>query len=201
MSSATNTDTFGDDTETTSGGPAVGETMFTTRGKKLTKFAQPLLPKGDYELVLQGQYAEVRSASKPGSAPYVNVPFAAVGSGKNGKLDVRVYHRFFLKMTPVNASDKTLMTDRADQLLGLSLAVGMELNFPIQYMEVNVGKGNTVILEKTPIVKPQAVLQWLKENDGLTLKAHVKIRKDTGFEDRNEISYFISQKTESPLFD
>lgn len=159
---------------------AKGEKKFSTQGREARKFSSKPFKAGDYDLKLLGDTAETRtSQSNPKNPPYVNVAFQALGTAEDGGRDRRVYHNFFVSLKP--GKDGSIMVDRADQIVGLSKATGQELDF------------DTQTIKEVECVNPTQLVKWLKANDGLVVKGHVKIQKgdeDKGFGPKNVIDSF-----------
>lgn len=166
-----------------------GETVFTTEGLAPKRFETKPLPIADYDLKLVGTKAEVRMSQTSG-VPYVSVPFAAVGTAKEGGRDRLVYHMFFLSLKP--GKDGIPMTYREDQIIGFKAAAGVELTLPVRPIQAN----NKGTLETVTILDPQALVKWLQEQDGLIVSGHVKIEKGRdGYDDRNKIARFNAPET------
>jgi len=176
---------------------ATGEKRFSTRSLDLQKNDFPPITPGDYTLRIRGDKTEVKKSSDPNSAqlPYVNTAFTVVGSAlKEGGKDRMVFHRFFLAVKP---SEKgVIMPARPDQLKGLAMALGEDIDLPFrEYHNNKTG-------EMEECIDASAFARWLKENDGRELQGHIKTEvakaedKQRGYKDRDVVAYFI--ETEQP---
>lgn len=166
-----------------------GEKRVSTKGVAAEKSSFPTLPTGDYELKLIGDQSSIGAPAQknPTSVPYVKTRFEVLGSAtKEGGKNLLLFPMFNVRNYP-DSSGK-IPWARAGGINGLSKSFGEDADFPV--LDFTRADGETV-----EILDPQAVVQWLKDHDGLTVKAHVKLRKATKGEedygDKNEIAYFI----------
>jgi len=164
-----------------------GEKSFSTKGREVKKTAFQPLPAGDYELRLRSDKAEVRKGQNWDSLPYVAVYFEALNTAEtDGGKNKGIYHNFFTGLTP--GKDGIANTDRPSQIVAFARACGLDFDASIVEREAaNPDTGETRLLE---CLNPQALLQWLKANDGQVVKAHTKVRQQKGFEPKAEIAYF-----------
>lgn len=174
---------------------AKGEKQFSTQGREARRFESKPFPEGDYQLKVLGETFEIRKPEpktdkktgklKP-SLPYINGAYEVLGTGQEGGKNRRVYGTLFLSQKPSD-KDGSVMSDRADQLVGLARALGEEL------------EGIIIIeVQGIDVIGPKGVLAWIKAHDGAVINAHVKISKertdpDSGktYSARNEIEFFI----------
>jgi hypothetical protein len=169
---------------------AVGEKKFSTKGRDAKRFSSEPFAAGDYEMKVLGDTAEVRKKQQEGDVPtfsYVTCAFEALGTGQDGGRNRRIYHNFFLRLNP--GKDGSVITDRADQLVGFARALGEDA-------DVGVVRQNG-----EDVISAQSLVKWLKANDGAVLNAHIKVargRKDKTsgqmYSDRNELDYFIESE-------
>lgn len=172
---------------------AKGEKRFSTSGHEVTKFdGFPPITPGDYRALIRADKAEVRKSKDEKSAqlPYVACMFTIRGTAmKEGGKDRVVFHNFFLSLEPTDKGQ--LMVTRADQLKGLSLGLGEEIDLPTRSFP------NNLTQEDAECVDPKALVQWLKDNDGREVALHIKtdVAKPEalakGWKDKDVISYFI----------
>lgn len=168
---------------------ATGETTFTTEGRKVIGgFSTEPFAQGDYPLKLMGNKAEIRCRTEPGSIPYVNVPFAAIGTGGDSGRDRWVYHTLWLNLSI--GKNGQVQVDRVDQLTGLATAMGTTAKIPTKTaMAKDKATGE---LREIQILDGNALVKWLRDNDGVVVQAHIKIEKGTaGYSDKNKIARFI----------
>lgn len=165
-----------------------GETTFTTEGRKTAGgFNNEPFAVGDYQLKIMGNKAEVRCKTEPGSIPYVNVPFAAIGTGGEGGRDRWVYHMLSLNLSV--GKNGQIQVDRADQLTGLAAAMGTTANLPTRTIQAKDKTSGD--MREIQILDGQALVTWLRENDGVVVNGHVRIEKGTGgYSDKNKIARF-----------
>lgn len=173
---------------------ATGEQKWSAKGKKVAKFVNKVFPKGDYELRINAALVEQKiSKDKPGSVPYINVPFTMLGTADSeGGKDYKLFHMLFLHLEP-SAKDGKVMVERQGGVLDLAQAFGETPEFGqrvVPYQKRDA-KGNAEgPMTKMAILDPKQVLDWVKSHDGATVTAAVKIEKDTGYGEKNKIDYF-----------
>ena len=174
---------------------AKGEKTFSTLGREVRRYTSEPFPAGDYQLKILGDTFEIRKAEtkvdKDGNEvptfSYINGAFEVLGTGEDGKRNRRVYHNFFLRQKP--GKDGSVMSDRADQIVGLARGLGVEI------------EGISMVQQNgEDIIGPKSLLKWLQSQDGAVVDAHIKVargRKDAQgnmYQDRNEIEYFIEKE-------
>lgn len=171
-----------------------GEKRFSTQGREARKFTSKPFEEGDYTLKILGETFEVRKpeqkvdkdGKKLPTLPYINGAFEVLGTNEEGGRNRRVYHSFFLSQKPSD-KDGSVMSDRADQIVGFARGLGEEI------------EGVSVIrVDGVDCIGPQALLKWIKAHDGATLDAHIKVSRErtdktTGktYAARNEVEFFI----------
>lgn len=152
---------------------AQGEKRFSFSGREVNKFQFEPVPPGDWDLKLNATKAEIKKKKgEPNAVPYINVSFTAIGSGGESGRDRLVFHMFFLKLTPNESGRVTV--DNENQLGGFVKAGALEDSFQPRTMTVTDEKGNEV-----EILNPNDVLQFLQDNDGITVRAHTRLRART----------------------
>lgn len=161
---------------------ATGEKKFSTSGREVVKFQNTPIAVGDYELKLIADTVKIGKRPEPGKFPYVQIAFEALDTAaEEGQKNRRVYHMFFLSTKP--AKNGMIMVDRADQVVGFCKGLGEEAAFPMVPM---LGEDK----REYDVIHPKAIEKFLKERDGVIVKAHIKIRKDKEYGDKNVIDYF-----------
>lgn len=170
-----------------------GELGYSSQGRTPVRMTYDPVPQGDYNLTIMGKSLEVKGKPEPGKLPYVNVSFTAEGTAKkDGGKDARIFHKLFLNLEP-SPKTGTPIVDQANQILGLAKALGVDLAFgrdAILRKDRALDDGS---MQKVNILDPRKVIEWLEGFDGVTVRAHVKVRKGTKEypNDQNEIAYFI----------
>ena len=175
-----------------------GEVGYSSQGRIPVRMSFEPFAAGDYRLQVLARSAEIKIAKQSG-VPYVTVPFLALGSGKDGGKDRRVFHNFWLSLEP--GKNGTPPVDGADQILGLSKGLGVDLNFGPEAVIKKTKKMDDGDSKTINILDPRAVLEWIQTYDMAEVPAHVKVRKggknpDTGeqYNDQNVIAYFIESE-------
>ncbi len=143
-----------------------------------------LIPKGDYELVVDTSKAAIKkSENNPEAIPRVSFAFKVpeIQTATGGSR--LVFHDLYLSLKP--GKNGQVMPERIDGLYGLARAFGEEVpEFDI--IDVQTVSGSTV-----ESLNSKQVLSWLKEHDGASVRGHVRIEKGTGgYNDKNKISAF-----------
>ena len=160
-----------------------GETTYSTQGRTPQKFVFEPVPSKDWEARIVASKFEVRAKQEPGSIPYINGAFEILGSAMTeGGKNRYIFKMFFLSLKP--GKDGNVSPDRADGVLGLARALGVDGNFEV--LEKADKDGMTV-----KYLDPRSVLEWIKSQDGAIVKLHSKIAtfKD---ERKAEVDYFIA---------
>jgi hypothetical protein len=165
---------------------ATGIKTFDSRGITVPKFtgSQPFAA-GEYDLKLETDSIAIGKKDEPGKFPYINCRFRALGTAGDSGKDRVVFHMFFTSLKP---SEKGfVLVHRGDQLVEFARALGMELtDAKVGIKELADENG-----EMQDYLDPQALVKWLKSNDGAVLKGRVKIRKDKEYGDKNVVDFFI----------
>lgn len=166
---------------------AKGEKTFNLGDVQKSKRSFEPFPAGDYDLKLRGQDVEIRKADSKDGKPtfsYVSLAFDALGTGKDGGKDRRVYHMLFLRLKP--GKDGLVSPALADGLKGLADALGDTPNLP------------TVEQNGEDIINPKAVVQFLKNHDGNVVRAHVSIQRGNKQYpgDKNKVDEFFAADEE-----
>lgn len=164
---------------------ATGERNFSTEGHKTVKFENKPLTPGEYDVRLDLSKSEVKAPKEPGKFPYINYALRVLGTAtKEGGKDRLVFGMLFVSMKKYGESGFQLFT-KGDQLVGLTRALGEQYNGPIIQMKDADGVA-------TDVIAPKALLAWLKNFDGTTLRAKIKTQKGTGgYEDKSVVDHFI----------
>lgn len=176
---------------------ATGEVGYSSQGRTPVKMSYDPIPQGDYNLTLMGKSVEIKGKPEPGKLPYVNLSFTAGGTAKTeGGKDARVFHKLFLNLEP-SPKTGTPIVDQANQILGLAKAFGVDLNFGADALLRKDKANDDGSMQKVTILDPRKVVEWLQGFDGVTVRAHVKIRKGNKEypNDQNDIAYFIEADT------
>lgn len=172
---------------------ATGEITWSSAGKKVERFVSTPIPTGDYDLKLNAAGVSVKRSPQPGKLPYVSVMFEALGTattdeGKNRK----VFHNFFLHMN--KGKDGKMMLERQGGVLDLANAIGEDIKLSGQlasYQKYDKDGDTVGEVEKIPVANAKQVEEWLKSHDGLVVRAHVKVERPKGYNEKNVLDYFI----------
>lgn len=171
---------------------AVGQRKFQSRDVVIKKFSSEPFPAGEYELKLETESASVGKKDEPGKFPYVNCRFRALGTaGAEGGKDRLLFHMLFTSLKPMKNGG--LMVENANQSIALARAMGQEL----EDVGINIKEQKDETGQTQGYLDPQALLQWLKNNDGVIVKARVKIQKDKEYGDKNVVDFF--EPAEAPV--
>ena len=168
-----------------------GEVGYSSAGRTPVRMSYEPVAPGDYNLTLLGKSVEIKGKPEPGKLPYVNLAFTAAGTGGEHGKDKRVYHKLFLNLEP-SPKTGTPIVDQANQILGLAKALGVELSFGADAILKKDRALDDGSMQRVSILDPRKVVEWLQGFDGVTVKAHVKVRKGNKEypNDQNEIAYF-----------
>lgn len=171
-----------------------GEMGWSSAGKTPVRMTFEPVPKGDYELQLQGLSTEIK-VGKDSDMPYINVRFNILGTAKEGGKDRAVFKKFWLGVR-ARAGKSMAPVDAADQLLGFVKAIGEEPSFTGDQCKMVTATDDNGEKYEQMIIDPLVAKAWFQERDGITAKAHLKVRPErkengTTYEASNEIAYFI----------
>lgn len=175
-----------------------GVKRFNSKDHNVSKPSFSLLTTGDYELKVQGDKVSVSAPSQrnPDGVPYIKAQFEVLGTAKdeNGK-NQKLFPMFFLTTQPTKEGSPWVAVTAQGSITDLAKALGEDLDVSVITYTTSSGK-------EIEILNPLEVLEWLKNKDGLVVKAHVKQEKggtykdDEGNEqsrpDSNKIARFIA---------
>lgn len=171
-----------------------GEKIFSSRGKRVQKMTFEPVPKGEYTGKLLGSTASKGCKTDPGSVPYIRVRFELENTAKEGGKNKLLFHMLFTSLHP--AANGFVMVEKGGQAVDLANALGEELAIPTITMEANVKVGGTkdspeYELKEIEILDPDALVQWLRDHDGATLRINVGVRKGIKGDDENVVNFFV----------
>lgn len=168
---------------------ATGTTSFSTSGRKVAEGGFPQLPNGKYAGTLRTSKAELRSSQQaPGKPPRVSGSFVEV---KHEEKSYRVYLDFFTSLLP--GKDGIIMPDRGGQIVQLAACLGTGLEADTLTATYQGDDGEVT----TGYIDPQALKQYLLNNDGAEVYIQVRGEKDnrTG-ETKAKVQNFLAGQPE-----
>jgi hypothetical protein len=145
------------------------------------------IPAGDYELTVGTSSIQERSATNANSIAYVKTKLTTEVEGKKRV----IFANFFLKNTP--AANGKVIWKNSNGLLGFAKALGDDFDVATTTLETTGG-------EQVSALSPMEVKEWLNGKEGMTVRAHVKVREPDaegqakGYKAQNEISYYIANE-------
>jgi hypothetical protein len=161
---------------------AQGEKTWSSRGQKVVRYNFTPVPSQDWTAKILGETVEVKKKNEPGKFPYVNVALECLDSAmEEGQKNRRIYHRFFLKLTP--GKDGVAAPNRNGGLVEFAHAMGEEFDFEPQTQKDEHGVAHKLL-------NPKQVAAWLKNMDGLTVRLHSKIKKSKDYDPQAEVDMF-----------
>jgi hypothetical protein len=164
---------------------AVGQRTFESRDVVVKKFSSEPFPAGEYDLKLETEAASVGKKDEPGKFPYVNIRWRALGTAsQEGGKDRLLFHMLFTSLKPMKNGG--LMVENANQIVAMARAMGQEIGDAGIGLKSQKDENG----QMQDYLDPQAVLQWVKNNDGVVVKAKVKVTKSKEYGDKNEIDFF-----------
>lgn len=156
-------------------------------GKKPTgPVKYELVPDGVYVATLRTSGSEIRPPKEPGKAPNINVRCDLPEMLSQGGKPRVVFGNINLSLKP--GKDEKVNPERANGLLAIATALGVELpDFDtVELQDVDEGTFNAL--------NAQQVLEWLKEQDGGTVRidlGHRKANEKMGYEASNDIKAYM----------
>lgn len=174
---------------------AKGEATYSSADKKVVRFENKPIPKGDYELVLLEKGLEVRRSKEkgPDAIPYIGCRFGVQGTeAKEGGKPRLVFVNFFLSLKP--GADGIVMPERQGGIVEFLRANGKELE-GVGIKTLTKEDGST-----EQYLDAEAIVEMLKEMSDTATSAHVTIepgRDPKGSDDRNKVSYWGAKDDES----
>lgn len=170
----------------------LGETGYTSKGVTIERFTFEPLPTNDYQLRLVTEHLEVAKSKDTGSVPYVNglrleaLDTATTEGGKNRL----IFARLFGGLT--SGKKGKCAFEMPNGPVALARALGAELEVPADAIKTvpeyvnGEPTGNAV-----KYVDPKFIISWLKANEGMVVRAHVRKVKKADQDAKNELAYFI----------
>lgn len=158
---------------------AVGQKL-QTRGVKIQKFTNRVLPVGEYELKLHAQKASIKTGQAAESRPRISCMFEALGTENEGGKNVKFFWDAFTSMKP--GKNGTSMPEWGGGVIALARGFGEELE-DASISIIDVGG--------VPCINPKELLAWLQNRDGQVVKARVKQDKKQDGSLENRVDYFI----------
>jgi hypothetical protein len=159
----------------------VGQKTLKTRGVKTARFVERVVPAGEYEVKLLSDKASIKTGKSDDSRPRIATMFELLGteSESSGKT-LKVFHDFYTSLKP--GKDGKTMVERGSGAIAFARANGEELE-----------DANIPILDYSGVecLSTKHLLQWVKNRDGVVVKARVKQEKQQDGSMRNRIDYFI----------
>ena len=171
---------------------AQGEKRWSSEGETVKRVFIPVPPK-DWDCKMVTTSAEIAAGStEKGGIPFIKgIRFICFGSAlQEGQKERMIFQNFFLSLRP--GKDGNVMPDYANQLKGLSKALGDVRDFDVASKTINEA-GETV-----DYLSPKGVLASLKEHDGDSLALHSKIENDAVYGKKAVVEYFIEAGSTSP---
>lgn len=171
-------------------GPVTGETTYNARNRTVgggeTKWIP--VPKGDYELRIRTDRAEVGVPSAPGKVPYAKgVSFELVNPptdpGDGTRYSRRIFHYVSCDLTP--GKDGKANIDRPAGLTQLQQTLDNYPDFDVIEKDVGGDKGTITMLN------PRSVVAWLKTLDGQIIKGHVDTERRLDGDPEAKVKFFI----------
>lgn len=172
---------------------STGDTVWTPGGRNVTRFENNVPLANEYDLKPRFSKWEVRCKEGPGNIPYVSGPIEVMGTAKTeGGKNAIIFHSFFLNLEA--GADGVAGTDRGGGFTEFCKCTGSNPTLapvPKQRAAKHDEAGNVVKPAAMVMTLPaQAVLNFLKTLDGITLRGRTKRKKtDDGY--RAEVDYFI----------
>ncbi len=175
-------------------GNVQGERSFTTEGKKGKKFTYPIPPAQDWQAKLITDSASVGKKNEPGKFPYVNLRLELLDSAtEEGGKNCLLFHMLFTSQKTGKNGD--IMTDRADQIVGLAHALGEEYAGSLITMKDE--NGNDV-----DCIDPYKMVEWLKAHDGAIIGLHSKVQAANGaYPAKGVVAHFIEVEQDNAFSD
>jgi hypothetical protein len=171
---------------------ATAELSFTTKGKTPQKFESKPPPAQEWDAKIHFSKWEVRKKEEPGKFPYLTGPIELLNSStKEGGKNRVIFHNLWTSLKQYESG--FILVTKADQIVGLCRALGTEY-------EANRGNKRVLVMrdaegEEVPVLAPQALLQWLQQYDGVTVRLKSKIEKgQNGYKDKGAVDYFVEDE-------
>ena len=142
------------------------------------------IPAGDYEFTVGTSSIQERSASNQNSISYVKTKLTTEVEGRKRV----VFANFYLSCKP--GQNGKIIWKNGNGLLGFAKAIGDDFDVSTTTLESTGG-------EQVQALSPMEVKEWLNNKEGMTVRAHVKIRPGDpakGYKDQNEVSYYIANE-------
>lgn len=176
---------------------AKGEKTFSIGSQQVKRFVNEPVPNKEWRFVLDAKGANIRKPqdeSKP--VAYVGgIKLRLIGSAREeGQKDRSIFHSLYLSLKP--GKDGVLNPNRGGGLTELCKAMG-QANAEFPETEYTTADGETV----EPGLDAKAVLNWVKELDGMEGGCRTKTKKNLKGEDESVVDYFIEAEQDSSSSD